>query len=76
MYIEFIVLSLIAHVLGDYYLQDDEMSKLKKERLKGVLKHSAFYSIPFLLTAFSNSFMFIANFILSFEICGANNSNL
>lgn len=52
MYIEFIVLSLIAHVLGDYYLQDDEMSKLKKERLKGVLKHSAFYSIPFLLIFF------------------------
>ncbi|HAR84439.1 MAG TPA: hypothetical protein DCR69_01780 [Clostridium sp.] len=49
MQIKFIVLCLIAHVVGDYYLQDDEMSDLKKEKIGGVFKHSVFYSIPFIL---------------------------
>lgn len=49
MQIKFIVLCLIAHVVGDYYLQDDEMSELKKEKIGGVFKHSVFYSIPFIL---------------------------
>lgn len=43
------ILCLIAHVIGDYYLQDNEMAELKKEKLTGVFKHSAFYSIPFAL---------------------------
>ncbi|WP_346870063.1 DUF3307 domain-containing protein [Clostridium sp. UBA5119] len=52
MQIKFIVLCLIAHVIGDYYFQDDEMSELKKKKIGGVFKHSVFYSIPFILILF------------------------
>lgn len=49
MQINFIIMCFIVHIIGDYYLQDDEMSKLKKENFSGVAIHSAIYSIPFIL---------------------------
>lgn len=47
MEINFIILCLVAHIIGDYYLQDEEMANLKKFKIKGVFKHSIFYSIPY-----------------------------
>ena len=49
MQINFIILFLIAHVIGYYYLQDDKMIDLKENEIKNVFKHSIFYSIPFIL---------------------------
>lgn len=49
MQINMIIVVLIAHVLGDYYLQDNDMAEYKKYKIKGVIKHALFYCIPFIL---------------------------
>lgn len=38
-----------AHLIGDYYLQTDEMAQLKKESLMITVKHGLYYALPFLL---------------------------
>lgn len=40
---------LLLHVLGDYYLQTDAMSRRKKGDLSHTLRHSGIYALPFLL---------------------------
>lgn len=73
MQIKLILLCLIAHVLGDYYFQNDEMSQLKKEKISGVIKHSVYYSIPFIAVwIFINEsfklliFLCLTHFIIDF----------
>ena len=40
---------LVLHVIGDYYLQTDGMSKRKRGNARYTLRHSLIYGIPFLL---------------------------
>lgn len=50
---EFILICLLAHILGDYYLQTDKMAEDKKKEWKKLFLHGAVYSIPFVfITAF------------------------
>jgi len=44
-----IVLTLIAHLLGDYYLQFDEIAERKKDKYLWVIIHSVQYSVPFII---------------------------
>lgn len=40
----------IGHLLGDFYLQNEKISKYKDAKYKGILLHSAEYFVAFLLT--------------------------
>lgn len=55
----------IAHVIGDYYFQNNEMAETKNEKIKVLFKHSLFYSIPFMLIwiLFENSIKLLIFFI-------------
>lgn len=44
-----VIFLLILHILGDYYLQTDAMSKSKRGSFAKTLEHSVVYSLPFLL---------------------------
>ncbi len=46
---EFILICIIAHVLGDFYLQTDHMAESKRKDWRKLLLHGAVYGIPFLL---------------------------
>lgn len=45
----FIILFLIAHILGDFYLQTENMAKLKNTEMKWLFIHSSLYSIPYIV---------------------------
>ncbi|WP_313134300.1 DUF3307 domain-containing protein [Anaerocolumna sp.] len=49
---ELLLLCLMAHFAGDYYLQTKRLAKIKDNVLKGVLQHSFIYGIPFLFIWF------------------------
>jgi len=44
-----LILLLIAHLLGDFYMQTDKLSDNKKQNYPHVLIHSAVYAIPVVL---------------------------
>lgn len=46
---ELLLFCLIAHFIGDYYLQTKHLAKIKDNLFRGVLQHSFIYCIPFLL---------------------------
>lgn len=48
MYHIYLLIFLFIHVLGDFYIQTNEVAEQKKECYKGVLQHSIMY----LVTAF------------------------
>lgn len=45
----YFLLLLLGHILGDFYFQSDRLSKEKDEKLAGVWKHSAVYTIGMLI---------------------------
>lgn len=45
---EFILICIIAHMLGDFYLQTDHMAERKRKDWRKLLLHGALYGIPFL----------------------------
>ena len=49
MFKEYMVLLLLAHVLGDYYIQTEKMAKTKEKSMKWVLLHSLSYWVVMLL---------------------------
>lgn len=44
---KFILVFLLAHIIGDYYLQTDSMSQKKKKDYKWLIIHSIVYTIPY-----------------------------
>ena len=42
------VYALLAHLIGDYVFQTNEMARLKRQSLKLALAHAITYSVPFL----------------------------
>lgn len=44
---------LMFHLIGDFYLQNEKMSRLKKENNKVLLLHAILYSLPFVLFFFA-----------------------
>lgn len=42
-----ILVCILAHLLGDYYLQTEEISEKKKDSFKWLVVHSTLYMIPF-----------------------------
>ena len=40
---KYLIILLIAHILGDFYFQTEKLAKLKEERYTGVLIHSFEY---------------------------------
>jgi len=51
----FLLIMLICHVLGDYYLQPSRLAQFKKVRFRGVLLHCAIYALPFIVALFALS---------------------
>jgi len=49
---EAIIFSMVFHLIGDFYLQSDKISRLKKENNKIMLLHAIIYSLPFILLFF------------------------
>lgn len=49
---ELLLLCLMAHFAGDYYLQTKHLAKIKDNVFKGVLQHGFIYCIPFLFVWF------------------------
>ena len=49
MSINFILLFLICHVIGDYYLQSQDMAENKNCSFNWVMIHSAVYCLPFII---------------------------
>lgn len=49
---ELLLLCLMAHFAGDYYLQTKHLAKIKDNVFKGVVQHSFIYCIPFLFIWF------------------------
>ncbi len=49
---ELLLLCLMAHFAGDYYLQTKRLAKIKDNVFRGVLQHSFIYGIPFLFIWF------------------------
>ncbi|MGI6251488.1 MAG: DUF3307 domain-containing protein [Anaerolineaceae bacterium] len=47
-----LILYLLAHTLGDYYLQNDALSGKKRSHYYWVLLHSLVYALPFALLGF------------------------
>jgi len=43
------VIQVFCHLIGDYFLQSDWMATNKKKHWWPAIKHSLFYSVPFLL---------------------------
>lgn len=58
-----IILCLLGHVLGDYYFQTMKLAHLKTEKIRGLILHGLFYSIPYfiimLLVEHSNKLILI-----------------
>ncbi|HKL79506.1 MAG TPA: DUF3307 domain-containing protein [Mobilitalea sp.] len=48
MAVEFILICMSAHLLGDYYLQSDKMAEGKKKQWKKLFWHGVVYGIPFI----------------------------
>ena len=49
MFREFLMLLLLAHVLGDFYMQTERLAKKKQERIRWVLLHALLYWMASLL---------------------------
>jgi hypothetical protein len=49
MYKQIFLIFLLPHILGDFYLQTDDMSKQKNAKLVGLFKHAAIYAITYIL---------------------------
>ncbi len=49
MYTNFLMLLLISHFIGDYYLQSAELAELKQKKSIYVLKHGIIYPLPCLI---------------------------
>lgn len=48
-----IILLIIAHLLGDFYLQPDGLVKKKRASFKYILLHGGIYAIPFIVLFFA-----------------------
>lgn len=53
MFREYFILLLLAHILGDFYIQTEKMAEEKEKSLKWVLIHSAYYWAIMLLIGLS-----------------------
>lgn len=49
MFKEYLILLLLAHIVGDFYIQTDNIANKKEESIKWVLIHSFYYWITFLI---------------------------
>lgn len=61
-----LILCLIAHVLGDFYLQTNHIALWKEHNMKGLVFHGLLYCVPFLfiLVLISNPFDLGISFFL------------
>jgi len=69
MFKEYILLFLLIHILGDYYLQNDTLAKQKEESLHGLFKHGVIYlcvCMAIVLLAFSAELV-IAGIMMAFS---------
>lgn len=57
MFSEYLMLLIIAHLIGDFYLQSKKLSKAKEESVSRVFLHSLLYSFPYIIV-----FLFSFNF--------------
>lgn len=58
-----VLLSILCHLLGDYYLQNDLLAEKKKKHLKWNIVHGILYASPFFIT-----FLFIKKNLVVFNI--------
>lgn len=63
MQINALLILLISHIIGDFYLQNNKLAQLKDRQYSGVVIHSVLYCIPFILMSF-----FTDGFINYFKI--------
>lgn len=52
----YLVMLLLCHFIGDYYLQTNKMAQSKENSLRETLIHSMFYAVPFLFFLLGSAF--------------------
>lgn len=64
---KFLLICLLTHILGDYYLQNDTISENKQTKVEWLFLHSFLYIVPYILL-FLISTCIIAYYFLYFLI--------
>lgn len=68
MFKTYIVLFMLGHVLGDFYLQSSEMAEKKEKEIKWVILHALLYSVTMLLICIS--YISLDIFVISIAASG------
>ncbi len=53
----YLIMLLLCHFIGDYYLQTDRMAQSKENSIRNTLLHSIFYAVPFFFFLFGLVFL-------------------
>lgn len=59
----YLVMLLLCHFIGDYYLQTNKMAQSKENSIQKTLIHSGFYAVPFVLLLVGLAFFGFLNVI-------------